>query len=160
MLEKAVNGLCNKRSKACMSCDIIGQISDFDHVAQLYTATIATTTHPEKLSRISILAVASCGIVMNSNYCTFNFFLKLSLPWRIPRCLGHVVNLGNTDVMPNITLIVAVENGMGMAIWEYDLTRCFGQLPCKWLRWARCQSAVWTIASTTFWMANVWQVYN
>ena len=33
----------------------------------------------------------------------------------------HVVNLGNVDVMPNITLIVAVENGM--AIRECDLTR-------------------------------------
>ena len=34
------------------------------------------------------------------------------------RCLGHVVNLGNQDVMAHITRIAAVE--MTTAIWEYD----------------------------------------
>lgn len=36
-------------------------------------------------------------------------------------CLGHVVNLGNVDVMNHITNIAAVENTT--AIWEYDPTR-------------------------------------
>jgi len=36
-------------------------------------------------------------------------------------CLGHVVNLGNVDVMGHITKIAAVENAT--AIWEYDPTR-------------------------------------
>jgi len=36
-------------------------------------------------------------------------------------CLGHVVNLGNVDVMARITKIAAVENAT--AIWEYDPTR-------------------------------------
>jgi len=35
--------------------------------------------------------------------------------------LGHVVNLGNVDVMGHITKIAAVENTT--AIWEYDPTR-------------------------------------
>ena len=36
-------------------------------------------------------------------------------------CLGHIVNLGNVDVMSHITKIAAVENAT--AIWEYDPTR-------------------------------------
>ena len=36
-------------------------------------------------------------------------------------CLGHVINLGNVDVMGHITKIAAVENTT--AIWEYDPTR-------------------------------------
>jgi len=35
------------------------------------------------------------------------------------RCLGHVVNLANIDVMRHITNIAAVENKT--AIWEFDL---------------------------------------
>ena len=35
--------------------------------------------------------------------------------------MGHVINLGNVDVMVHITKIAAVENAM--AIWEYDPTR-------------------------------------
>lgn len=34
------------------------------------------------------------------------------------RCLEHVVNLANVDVMGHITKIAAVENAT--AIWEYD----------------------------------------
>ena len=37
------------------------------------------------------------------------------------RCLGHVVNLGNVDVMAQITKLAAVENAT--AIWEYDPTQ-------------------------------------
>lgn len=36
-------------------------------------------------------------------------------------CLGHVINLGNVDVMGHITKIAAVENAT--AIWEYDPIR-------------------------------------
>ena len=36
-------------------------------------------------------------------------------------CLAHVVNLGNVDVMGQITKIAAVENAT--AIWEYDPTQ-------------------------------------
>ena len=36
-------------------------------------------------------------------------------------CLGHVVNLGNVDVMTQITKIAVVENAT--AIWEYDPSR-------------------------------------
>jgi len=57
----------------------------------LYTVTLATT-QPKKLS---ILAVALYKIVMSSNCRLFNIFLILSLPWRIPRCLGNIVDLGN-----------------------------------------------------------------
>jgi hypothetical protein len=35
--------------------------------------------------------------------------------------LGHVVNLGNVDVMTHITKIAVVENAT--AIWEYDPSR-------------------------------------
>jgi hypothetical protein len=34
------------------------------------------------------------------------------------RCLAHVVNLGNVDVMKNITKIAAIKNAT--AIWEYN----------------------------------------
>lgn len=36
----------------------------------------------------------------------------------LDRCLSHVVNLANIDVMGHITKIAAVENST--AIWEYD----------------------------------------
>ena len=36
-------------------------------------------------------------------------------------CLGHIINLGNVDVMGHIMKITAVENAT--AIWEYDPTR-------------------------------------
>jgi hypothetical protein len=39
----------------------------------------------------------------------------------LPRCLGHVINLGNVDVMGDITKIAAVKNAT--AIWEYDPIR-------------------------------------
>ena len=37
------------------------------------------------------------------------------------RCLAHIVNLGNVDVMAQITKLTAVENAT--AIWEYDPTK-------------------------------------
>ena len=50
-----------------------------------------------------------------------HMFSHTLLTLKILRCLGHVVNLGNVDVMQNITKIAAVENAT--AIWEYDPTR-------------------------------------
>ena len=37
---------------------------------------------------------------------------------QLHRCLDHVVNLGNVDVMAHITKITVVETTT--AIWEYD----------------------------------------
>jgi hypothetical protein len=37
------------------------------------------------------------------------------------RCLAHVVNLGNVDVMKHIAKIAVVENAT--SIWEYDPSR-------------------------------------
>jgi hypothetical protein len=37
------------------------------------------------------------------------------------RCLAHVINLGNVDVMAEITKFAAIENAT--AIWEYDPTQ-------------------------------------
>ena len=56
------------------------------------------------------------GIALSSNYHMF-YFLTL----KIPRCLSHVVNLGNIDVMQTIMKIATVENAT--AIWEYDPTQ-------------------------------------
>jgi len=43
---------------------------------------------------------------------------SLAIPLIPARCLGHVVNLANIDVMRHITNIAAVENKT--AIWEFD----------------------------------------
>jgi len=68
---------------------------------------------------------ALSGIVRSYNYCLFYLSFKclwLVRTYLIPsRCLGHVINLGNIDVMGHITKIAAVENAT--AIWEYDPTR-------------------------------------
>ena len=50
----------------------------------------------------------------------FIYFLDALLTYFHCSCLGHVINLGNVDVMGHITQIVAVENAT--AIWEYDPT--------------------------------------
>jgi len=46
------------------------------------------------------------------------FIVHNLISFEPPRCLGHVVNLGNIDVMGHITKIAAVETTA--AIWEYD----------------------------------------
>ena len=53
--------------------------------------------------------------------CFIYIFLILLLAYFHRSCLGHVINLGNVDVMGHIMKIVAVENAT--AIWEYDPTR-------------------------------------
>jgi hypothetical protein len=53
--------------------------------------------------------------------CFIYIFLILLLAYFHRSCLGHVINLGNVDVMGHITKIAAVENAT--AIWEYDPTR-------------------------------------
>ena len=40
---------------------------------------------------------------------------------RRSRCLGHVINLGNVDVMSHVTKLAAITNST--AIWEYDPER-------------------------------------
>ena len=61
------------------------------------------------------------GIVMNSNYCMFICHLQFPPSEESScSCLGHVINLGNIDVMSHITKIAAVENST--AIWEYNPT--------------------------------------
>ena len=75
-----------------------------------------------KLSKMSTNIAALSGIVMSNNYCMFiyfqhNFFWTESL---FHSCLGHIVNLGNIDVMACIMKITAVKNTT--AIWEYDPT--------------------------------------
>ena len=65
---------------------------------------------------------ALIGIAMSNNCCMFIYF-QLNFPCiesSSRSCLGHVVNLGNVDVMARITKIAAVENAT--AIWEYDPT--------------------------------------
>jgi len=62
------------------------------------------------------------GIAVNNNYRTFFPYLLCYLTeWSSLSCLGHVVNLGNVDVMERITKIAIVENAT--AIWEYDPSR-------------------------------------
>lgn len=62
------------------------------------------------------------GIGKNSNYRMFIYHSQLPLSKESScSCLGHVINLGNVDVMSHITKIAAVENST--AIWEYDPTR-------------------------------------
>jgi len=62
------------------------------------------------------------GIVTNSNYRMFICHSQFPPSEESScSCLGHVINLGNVDVMSHITKIAAVENST--AIWEYDPTR-------------------------------------
>lgn len=58
---------------------------------------------------------------MNSNYHTFICCLQFpSFEESFCSCLGHVINLGNVDIMSHIMKIAAVKNST--AIWEYDPT--------------------------------------
>jgi hypothetical protein len=69
-----------------------------------------------------MLAGALSGKVTSDNYrLFFIYFLSTFLAYFNFSCLGHVINLGNVDVMGHITKIAAVENAT--AIWEYDPTR-------------------------------------
>ena len=66
------------------------------------------------------------GLEWNSDeqqlpYILFIHFYSSSLNFVVRSCLGHVVNLGNIDVMDHITKIAAVENAT--AIWGYDPTQ-------------------------------------
>jgi hypothetical protein len=59
------------------------------------------------------------GIVMSDSYRKSSLILGNSDLIGV-RCLGQVINLGNVDVMNQITKIASVENAT--AIWEYDPT--------------------------------------
>jgi hypothetical protein len=56
--------------------------------------------------------------VKNQLMCVLTPFANPITLFRHSRCLGHVVNLGNIDIMSHITKIAAVETTS--AIWEYD----------------------------------------
>jgi hypothetical protein len=60
------------------------------------------------------------GVGANNNYRMFICYLLVIflISFLIFSCLGHVVNLGNVDVMKQITKIAVVENAT--VIWEYD----------------------------------------
>ena len=57
---------------------------------------------------------------MTTTICFFNILSTVLLTYFKCSCLGHVINLGNIDVMGYIMKIAAVENAT--AIWEYDPT--------------------------------------
>jgi hypothetical protein len=58
---------------------------------------------------------------VTTTICFFNILSTLLLAYLNRSCLGHVINLGNTEVMGHITKIAAVKNAT--TIWEYDPTR-------------------------------------
>lgn len=91
---------------------------------QLYAATLDNTGNNNTTCKTIQDIHTHRGLAWNSAeqqlpYVLLSFQTFLTL--KIPRCLGHVVNLGNVDVMQTITKIAAVENAT--AIWEYDPTR-------------------------------------
>ena len=65
---------------------------------------------------------ALSGIAMSNSCCMFIYFwLTFScIECSSYSCLGHVVNLGNVDIMARIMKIAAVKNAM--TIWGYDPT--------------------------------------
>ena len=72
---------------------------------QLKTSTLNINSHP--------------GTQVKTNYHRSYFFYQSSwLTFLLNRCLAHVVNLANVDVMGHITKIAAVETSS--AIWEYN----------------------------------------
>ncbi len=74
-----------------------------------------------RLYKIYMLAEAfQNGIGRKCSCREFVYSLTSTIPSFDVSCLGHVVNLGNVDVMRQITKTAAVENAT--AIWEYDPT--------------------------------------
>jgi len=70
----------------------------------------------------TIAVVFKNGTAANNNYRTFlPYLLYYISELSLISCLGHVINLGNVDVMTHITKIAVVENAT--AIWEYDPSR-------------------------------------
>ena len=64
------------------------------------------------------------GLVWNSTEQQLPYIQLFSytfLTLKIPRCLRHVINLGNVDIMQNITKIATVKNAT--VIWEYEPTQ-------------------------------------
>lgn len=96
----------------------------FISFTQQHWTTPAITTQLVRPLRISMFAEVLSGTVKNYNCraasTTIHYFLFF-IEQIYCSCLGHVVNLGNVDVMGHIMKIAAVENTT--AIWEYDPTR-------------------------------------
>ena len=81
------------------------------------------------------------GTTVRNNSCTYPLACQhdshsglYSVFWF--RCLAHVVNLANIDVMSHITNIAMVENKT--AIWEFNLAR--EEPYCEWRTWCYCSS--------------------
>jgi hypothetical protein len=92
---------------------------------QLYTATLDNTGNNNTTCKTIQDIHARRGLEWNSSerQLPYVFYIFSSLPraYFHRSCLGHVINLGNVDVMGRITKIAAVENAT--AIWEYDPMR-------------------------------------
>jgi hypothetical protein len=94
-------------------------------ICQLYTATLDNTGNNNTTCKTIQDIHTRRGLEWNSDEqqlpYVFILFSMLLLAYFNRSCLGHVINLGNVDVMGHITKIAAVENAT--AIWEYDPTR-------------------------------------
>ena len=91
---------------------------------QLYAATLDNTSNNNTTCKTIQDIHTRHGLAWNSAEQQLPYvllFFQTLLTLKIPRCLGHVINLGNVDVMQTIMKIAAVENVT--AIWEYDPTR-------------------------------------
>ena len=93
---------------------------------KLYTATLDNTGNNNTTCQTIQDVHERRGLEWNSNEQQLPYVLYFQLNFSCIEssshsCLGHVVNLGNVDVMARITKIAAVKNAT--AIWEYDPTR-------------------------------------
>ena len=100
-------------------------LSWFQLSTQLYTATLDNTTNNDTTCKAIAEIHTRRGLRWNHKeqqlpYVS-NSYQLFSGWWFSYSCLAHIVNLGNVDVMKNITKIAVVENAT--AIWEYDPTR-------------------------------------
>ncbi len=100
-------------------------LSWFQSSTQLYTAILDNMSKNDTTCKAIAEIHTRRGLCWNHKeqqlpYVSNSYWL-FSGWWFSYSCLAHVVNLGNVDVMKNITKIAVVENAT--AIWEYDPTR-------------------------------------
>ena len=119
-------GIMDKRgSKVCHLSQFIAYNTHGSPMCQLYTATLDNTGNNNTTCKTIQDIHTRRGLEWNSNerqlLFVFYIFSILLLPYFHCSCLGHVINLGNVDVMGHITKIAAAENAT--AIWEYDPTQ-------------------------------------
>jgi hypothetical protein len=111
-------GIVNvKKSKVCSitySTDVACQ-----HLTATLDNTSNNMTMCQTIEDLPLNENFHPGMQAKTNYCRSYFFYRSSwLTFLLDRCLAHVVNLANIDVMGHITKIAAVETST--AIWEYD----------------------------------------